>query len=218
MLLCLVILGASVPAYATTPPQGQPDPGQTAAYRKLYAVAINAYNRKLLPKSAVTAAKKLGVGVKPGDQASNAANRQAFWLLVASDVEMTTGSMVDALKSGKSIRDLAGSKNWKQVRDDARAWATHELDIELFPDPISHKPLISPKRYMPIRARVFAATDKILTVKVPKPKPTQKPTPKPTPKPKPTKTPKPTPSPTPTKKPTPKPSPSRGAQVPGDQG
>jgi hypothetical protein len=200
-LLCLAVFAAGVPAYATTLPNDQPDPGQVAAFRKLYAVAINAYNRKMLPKSAVTAAKALSAGAKPGSASFNTQNRQAFWLLVASDLNLTTQSMVGKLQSGKSVRDLASAKVWKTVRTDARAWATHELDLELFKDPTTGKALIDPPHYYRIRAKVYKATDTILTVRVPKPRPVK---PTPTPKPKPTPTKKPTPSPTPKPTKTPK--------------
>jgi hypothetical protein len=206
-LLCLAVFASVVPAYATPLPNDPPDPGQVAAFRKLYAVATNAYTRKMLPKTAVTAAKALSAGAKPGSASYNLQSRQAFWLLVASDLNLTTQSMVSKLQSGKSVRDLAGAKLWKAVRTDARAWASHELDLELFKDPITNKPLITYKHYLPIRAKIFKATDTILTVRVPKPKP--KPTKTPTPKPTPTKTPKATPSPatapTPTMTKTPKP-------------
>jgi hypothetical protein len=200
----------SAPAYASTLPNDQPDPGQVAAFRKLYAVAMNAYTRKILPKSAVTAAKALSAGAKPGSATSNLQNRQAFWLLVASDLNMTTQSMIAKLQSGKSIRDLVNAKVWKSVRTDARAWAMHELDLELFRDPITNKPLITYKHYLPIRAKIYRATDTILTVRVPKPKPKPvKPTPTPKPRPTPSIKPKATPAPTltPSAKPTKTPNP-----------
>jgi hypothetical protein len=210
----LVVFASTVPAYATTLPNDPPDPGQVAAFRKLYAVATNAYTRKMLPKTAVTAAKALSAGAKPGSANYNVQNRQAFWLLVASDLNLTTQSMVSKLHSGKSVRDMASAKVWKAVRTDVRAWATHELDLELFPNPITNKPLIKKGRYYAIRAKIYKATDTILTVRVPKPKPKPKPTKTPTPKPAPTKTPKATPSPTsppvPTMTKTPKPTTFRG--------
>ncbi len=202
VLCCLSIFAVSLPARADTPVGEPSDPGQIAAFRKLYAVATAAYLNNLMPKTAIKAAMKLADGALAGNSSSNVSNRQAFWSLVATDLGMTTQQMVAGLRSGKSIRQLAGSKRWPSVRDDARAWATHELDMRLFlRDPLTHKPVITLKQYTPIRNRIYRATDTLLSVKIVIPKV------KPTPKPTPSKTPKPTPSPTKTVKPTPKPAP-----------
>ena len=196
--LLLALLGFAMPASAQAPPTGAADPGQRAAFRKLHAVAINSYNRKLLPKSALTAVNKLGAGTAVGTPAFNVSARQAFWATVHSDLNQPLTSVIASLKTGKSIHDLATSKQWKKLQGDVRAWATHDLFLELFPTN-SAPPVLTLKKYRVIRNQIYSVTDLVLNGKVPAPKPTK--TPKPTPTPKPTKTPTPKPTPKPTKTP-----------------
>lgn len=203
-VLFLAIVGYSLPASATTTPNGSVDPGQASAYRKLHAVAVDAYARKILPISAVNATKRIANGVSAGSASANAAARASFWSMVAGDLGQPIPQVQNTLKSGKSIRDLATAKQWKTLHSDVRAWAIHDLDLELFPNN-GHPPIITFPKYKGIRARIYAATDTILTVRVPKPKPT--------PSPKPTKTPKPKPTPTPKATPTPTPKPTRTPKV-----
>jgi len=205
VLASLLVVGATIPAYADTPPNDPIDPGQAAAFRKLYAVASAAATNKVLPRSAVVAVDKLANGNpirgQVADAATSAVNRQQFWKIVSTDVGVPASQIIANMRAGSSIHQVAGPGKWLVLRDDVRAWATRELDMELFlKNPISHKPVISKKVYLPIRNRIYVATDTVLNVHMPKtskgPHPTPSPSPSRTPQPHPSRTPKPTPSPT----------------------
>jgi hypothetical protein len=194
--LLLALIGFAMPASAQSPPTGAADPGQRAAFRKLHAVAINSYNRKLLPKSALLAVNKLGAGTAVGTPAFSVSARQAFWATVHTDLNQSLPRVIASLKTGKSIHDLATPKQWKKLRGDVRAWVTHDLFLELYPAN-SAPPVLTLKKYRVIRDHIYSVTDLVLNGKVPAAKAKPTPTPKPTNTPKPTPTPKPKPTPTP---------------------
>jgi len=203
--LCALALLAPLPALASTPPRTVPDPGQIAAYRKLYAVTQGAYAANLLPKTTVVAAQKLADGALPADASSIQAYRQAFWLMVGTDLNVPIATIQLRMQTGASLHSLATNKSWPVLRTDVRDWAAYELGLRVLPDPITRKSALALKAYYRIRTRVYAAVDVLLNSHVAKPRPTPSPkptkTPKPTPSPKPTKTPRPTPSPRPSKSP-----------------
>ena len=160
--LCALALFAPLPALASTPPRTVPDPGQIAAYRKLYAVTQGAYAANLLPKTTVLAAQRLADGALPADAASVQAYRQAFWLMVGTDLNVPITSIQLRLQAGASLRSLATKKSWPLLRKDVRDWAAYELGLRVLPDPITRKSALALKAYYRIRTRVYAAVDILL--------------------------------------------------------